>query len=85
MLFVGSGESSGRPWRPRPRLRQKHKRTRRVSRRIRPRLFHVLVRSVYSYKMECLDVASWEALSYICAIYVVVQHSALGVDGGVFF
>lgn len=44
----------------------------------------MLVRSVYSYKMECLDVASWEALSYICAIYVVVQHSALGVDGGVF-
>ena len=35
--------------------------------------------------MEHLYVASWEALSYICAIYVVVQHSSLGVDGGVFF
>ena len=35
--------------------------------------------------MEYRDVASWEALSNICAIYVVVQHSALGVDGGVFF
>ena len=34
--------------------------------------------------MERLDIASWEALSYICAIYVVVQHSALGVDGGYF-